>query len=114
MAILKNEHLEILKDIELYLYSINKECFVETNNFFVAKKTELKDKKALELYFKLYAMIEEFIKAKEIANDKSNQFNKNNKEYHRIMNNISQAKRKNNIKLLKYWQNELKKYKEKK
>lgn len=45
------------------------------------------------------------------ANRRSNAFNKTHKEYHKIINNIYEARKTNNQKRLEYWQNKLKEYK---
>lgn len=44
--------------------------------------------------------------------NKANAFNKRNKEYHKIINSISYYKKIGNKEKLKYWQDQLKKYKE--
>lgn len=54
----KNENLEILKDIELYLYNKNSEAMITEENNFIIKKEDIKDLQALDLYFKLYSLIE--------------------------------------------------------
>lgn len=114
MAILKNEDMEILKDIELYLYNVNKDCYVEENGIFAVRKGDIKDFNALELYFKLYAIIEESEKEKVKANKKSNEYNKINREYHNISNSLYQARRRKNNEKIRYWENKLEEYKNRK
>ena len=112
MAFMKNEDLEILKDIELYLYNINRESYVEQNGIFAIKKADIKDEKALELYFKLYSIIEENSQKRKKLNEKSTEYNKKNKKYHNISNNLYQARKSKNTKRIEYWENEMKLYKE--
>ena len=112
MAFMKNEDLEILKDIELYLYNINRESYVEQNGIFAIRKADIKDEKALELYFKLYSIIEENSQKRKKLNEKSTEYNKRNKKYHNISNNLYQARKSKNTKRIEYWENEMKLYKE--
>ena len=74
---LKNEDLEILKEIELYLFERNEDTIIINNENFVIKTEEIKDIKALDLYFKLYGIIEDLENKKE-ENNKRN--------YNRIKN----------------------------
>lgn len=67
----KKEDLEILKDIELYLYNKNSEAMITEGNNFIIKTEDIKDLKALDLYFKLYNMIEELENKKKENNKKS-------------------------------------------
>lgn len=111
---IKNEDLEILKNIELYLYERNSKSFnYDNNGHFIVRSSEVDDIQALDLYFKLYAIIEELEEVKKKLNNKSNEYNKKNREYHNIMNNIYQAKRSNSFKRLKKWEQKLEDYKKK-
>lgn len=56
---LSNEDLELLKEIELYLYNQNATKNVKMfNRFFLLRLSDVKDEKALKLYFALYNLIE--------------------------------------------------------
>lgn len=55
---IKREDLEILKDIELYLYNKNIDKLVLFDKMFAINKEDIGDKEALDLYFKLYSIIE--------------------------------------------------------
>lgn len=79
---LKNEDLEILKDIELYLFNKNSKTIITEKENFIIKTENIEDLKAMELYFKLYGIIENLESKKE---------ENNKKNYSRI-----KAKRKNN------------------
>lgn len=113
MTTIKNEDFEILKEIEQYLFDINKDNMKIVDDNFVVNANDVKDMKAFELYIKLYAIIENIIDDKKKMSERSNANNKKDVVYHRIVNNISNNRRNGNIKKLEYWQNELKKYKEK-
>jgi hypothetical protein len=56
----------------------------------------------------LYA--DNMAKKVELSN-RANNYNKNNKEYHNISNNIYQAKKTGNTKRLAYWQQKMAEYK---
>lgn len=63
---ISSEDLEILQEIELYLYNINKDNITQLNNNFIVKAENVKDMYAMELYLKLYAINEKLLK-KEIT-----------------------------------------------
>lgn len=111
MARIKNENLDILKDIESYLFNVNMDCFdyIDDKNF-VVKTNNVKDKVALELYFKLYGIIEEIENSRKEENKKVSDYHKTDKKLHNIKSNIYYAKKKNNLERLSYWQNELELY----
>ena len=114
MAFIKNEDLEILKDIELYLYNVNKDTFdYENKEHFVVRASEVKDIRALDLYFKLYAIIENLESDKKELNNKANNYNKTNKEYHNISNNLYQARKRGNTEKIQFWEEKMRSYKEK-
>lgn len=68
---IKKEDFELLKDIELYLFDRNKETVLTSGNSFIVKMENLQDLKAMELYFKLYSMIENLENKKEENNKRS-------------------------------------------
>lgn len=56
-------------------------------------------------------LIEKHLQVRKQRNQKVNEFNKNHKEYHKIINSIHEARKTSNIKRLEYWQNKLNEYK---
>ena len=94
---LKNEDLEILKDIELYLYNKNSESMIIEENNFILNTKDIEDLKALDLYFKLYSIIE---KLEIERKDKVKIVNSKNKtiyrERHKLNNKISYLRNKKN------------------
>ena len=100
---ISNRDLEILQEIELYLYNINKDTITQLDNNFIAKADKLKDMYAMELYLKLYSINEKLLQERK----KSNKANWNriakkrqeNKMYGRSKKEIEQherAKKNNN------------------
>lgn len=100
---ISNKDLEILQEIELYLYNINKDTITQLDNNFMTKADKLKDIHAMELYLKLYSINEKLLQERK----KSNKANWNriakkrqeNKMYGRSKKEIEQherAKKNNN------------------
>lgn len=65
---ISNKDLEVLQEIELYLYNINKDNLVEIDNNFIAKSKNIKDIHAMELYLKLYSINEKLLQKREKTN----------------------------------------------
>ena len=94
---ISNKDLEILQEIELYLYNINKDTITQLDNNFIAKADKLKDMYAMELYLKLYSINEKLLQKRK----KSNKANWNriakkrqeNKMYGRSKKEIEQHER---------------------
>lgn len=94
---ISNRDLEILQEIELYLYNINKDTITQLDNNFIAKADKLKDMYAMELYLKLYSINEKLLQERK----KSNKANWNriakkrqeNKMYGRSKKEIEQHER---------------------
>ena len=94
---ISNKDLEILQEIELYLYNINKDTITQLDNHFIAKADKLKDMYAMELYLKLYSINEKLLQERK----KSNKANWNriakkrqeNKMYGRSKKEIEQHER---------------------
>ena len=68
---IKKEDLEILKDIELYLYNKNLNKMVVFDNNFAIKKEDIGDLTAFDLYIKLYSLIEK-LETKKKSNNQIN------------------------------------------
>lgn len=58
---ISNKDLEILQEIELYLYNINKDTITQLDNNFIAKTENIKDMYAMELYLRLYSINEKLL-----------------------------------------------------
>lgn len=58
---ISNKDLEILQEIELYLYNINKDTITQLDNNFIAKAENIKDMYAMELYLRLYSINERLL-----------------------------------------------------
>ena len=94
---ISNKDLEILQEIELYLYNVNKDTITQLDNNFIAKADKLKDMYAMELYLKLYSINEKLLQGRK----KSNKVNWNriakkrqeNKMYGRSKKEIEQHER---------------------
>jgi len=59
-------------------------------------------------------LVERALQDKQKASDKANKFNKANKEYHRLMGNMCDAKKRGNIEKYNYWKQQLEEYKKNK
>ena len=65
---ISNKDLEILQEIELYLYNINKDTITQLDSNFIAKAKDIKDMYAMELYLKLYSINEKLLQEREKSN----------------------------------------------
>ena len=65
---ISNKDLEILQEIELYLYNINKDTITQLDNNFMAKVENVKDMYAMELYLKLYGINEKLLQERKKSN----------------------------------------------
>ena len=65
---ISNKDLEILQEIELYLYNINKDTITQLDNNFIAKAENVKDMYAMELYLKLYSINEKLLQGRKKSN----------------------------------------------
>ena len=65
---ISNKDLEILQEIELYLYDINKDTITQLDNNFMAKVENVKDMYAMELYLKLYSINEKLLQERKKSN----------------------------------------------
>lgn len=68
---LKNNELELLKEIELYLFNVNSKSMEIIDNTVVIKKDNIIDIDAMTLYNGLYNLIEKLEKNKEKTNIKN-------------------------------------------
>lgn len=65
---ISNKDLEILQEIELYLYNINKDTITQLDSNFIAKAKGIKDMYAMELYLRLYSINEKLLQEREKSN----------------------------------------------
>ena len=65
---ISNKDLEILQEIELYLYNINKDTITQLDNNFIAKAKNVKDMYAMELYLRLYSINEKLLQERKQTN----------------------------------------------
>ena len=65
---ISNKDLEILQEIELYLYNINKDTITQLDDNFIAKVEDIKDRYAMELYLKLYSINEKLLQERKKSN----------------------------------------------
>ena len=65
---ISNKDLEILQEIELYLYNINKDTITQLDKNFIAETKDIKDMYAMALYLKLYSINEELLQKRKKSN----------------------------------------------
>ena len=94
---ISNKDLEILQEIELYLYNINKNTITQLDNNFIAKVEDIKDRYAMELYLRLYSINEKLLQEKKRLNEanwnKKKKKRQENKMYGRSKKEIEQHER---------------------
>ena len=112
MAIINNEDIKLMANIESLLH----EKLVQTNaikdNDYTQGYYFDENDKEYDLWCQYWKLVERFINDKKQQASKQNQWNKENKVYHRITNNITYHKARGNKEQLEYWRNKLKEYKE--
>lgn len=108
-----NKDLEIMIKIENLVGKLNKEIFGENGdkkvivNWFDNTKTII----TLKDFEDYIGVVEKIINDKKKCAEKVNKYNKEHKEYHKIINNISNARKSGNIEKLAYWESKLEDYK---
>lgn len=102
MAIVRNEDIKVMVEVEELLHKKLKETTPVGE-----------DNEEWEIWTKYWNIVERYIVTKKAIANRQNNWNKNNKEYHRITNNISASKKSGNKEKEEYWRNKLKEYKEK-
>ena len=108
MATLKNEDLKVLIEVEDLLHSklVETNAIKEGQNYYFDEND-----KEYDLWCNYWNIIERFIADKKKANKKSAEYNKRELKYHRISNNLYQAKKNKNWEKMKYWEQKLKELK---
>ena len=111
--VLKNADIDLLIKMEniigineKYLFGKNndKKC---TINWYDGTQTKV----TREDFSDFIALIERALRDKKTASDRSNKYNKRNKEYHRLMGNMCDAKKRGNMEKYDYWKQQLEEYK---
>ena len=114
MAIITNEDLEIMREVEHLLHK----KLEQTNGIKDTFKGEEyyyfnENDKEYEIWVKYWNMVERFCQAKDKSRKKARDFNKNNAEYHRLSNNLYSAKKRNDKDRIELYTKKIKEYKEK-
>lgn len=112
MAIITNEDLKIMVEVEDLLY--NK--LVKTNGIkenFDGKESYYfnEDDSEYNTWIHYWNMVERFIQDKKKANKKSAKFNKDHAEYHRLSNNLYSARKRKDSEKVEYYTKKLEEYK---
>lgn len=100
MAIVTNEDIKVMVDVEELLHKKLEDT---------TPKGE--DNEEWEIWTKYWNIVERYITTKKKIANKQNNWNKENREYHRITNNISYAKKRDNKEKEIYWRNKLEEFK---
>ncbi len=113
MAIIKNEDLDIMIDVEMLLHK----KLVATNGIkddFNGKEYYYFDEndEEYEIWCKYWNLVEKFIADKKDYTKRVNGTTKEEKRLHNIYNNIGYARRNHNQEKLEYWQQKLKEFRE--
>lgn len=95
MAVVRNEDITILQEVSNLL----------------GKNSTLYNKEENKLIDKYNDIVSKFETTKKKLSDKSNQYNKDHKEYHRITVNMYACRKSGNKEREEYWRNELEKLK---
>lgn len=93
---LNNEDLNTINKVVDYLFNTSK---------------NYKDDSTLDLALELRKVADKVYRNKKISNVKSNEYNKNNKKYHCLINSLSYHRKRNNQAKVKEIEEKLKEYK---
>lgn len=111
MSIITNDDLKTMVEVEDLLHKkleITNGIKDENNIIFDENDEEY------EIWVKYWNMVEKFISNRKKANKKSAMYNKNNAEYHRLSNNLYNARKRKDTKRIEYYTKKLDEYKIKK
>lgn len=111
MSIITNDDLKIMVEVEDLLHKK-----LEITNGIKDKNDIIFDEndEEYEIWIKYWNMIEKFIGNKKKANKRSADYNKKNAEYHRLSNNLYNARKRKDTKRIEYYTEKLDEYKRKK
>ena len=110
---ISNKDLEIMIKIENLIGVKSKEIFGVDNDKEVVIKWYDNSETIVKAndFIDYINIVEKIINDKKKCAEKTNKYNKEHKEYHRIINNISNARKSGNVEKVEYWENKLKEYK---
>ena len=113
MIVITNKDLETLIKIENLVGIKNKELLGVDNDKEVVIKWYDNSETVVNAsdFIDYMNIVEKIINDKKKCAEKSNRYNKEHKEYHRIINNICNARKSGNIEKLAYWESKLEDYK---
>jgi len=113
--VLKNEDINLLIKMENLIGINEKKIFGKNKNKIIKIKTSEKSYDVTYNDFLDYMnLIERIYENKKKLSDKSNKYNKANKEYHRIINGLYEARKDNNQERIERWTKKLEEYKKEK
>lgn len=108
MSIITNNDLKIMVEVEDLLHR----KLVETNGIkdnFKGKDYHYfnEDDEEYNVWVAYWNMVEKFINDKQKANRRSATYNKKNAEYHRLSNNLYNARKRNDTKKIEFYESKL-------
>lgn len=114
MAIITRDDLKIMIEVEDLLHEkleitngkIDRHPDGKTYTYFDENDKEY------DIWVNYWNMIERFLQDKKVANKKANRYNKKHAEYHRLMNNLCNARKNKDKERIAYYTLKLKKLKE--
>ena len=109
MALCKNKEIELLIKME-NLIGTNEELLFGKNKDKIYKVDTAKI--SHEDFVDFINLVEQFKNNKSNNNDRQKQWNKDNKDYHNAMNNLCNAKKKNDTKRIEKWTRKLEELKQ--
>lgn len=113
---IKNNELETMIKIENVIGMFEKQIFGENKDKEVKIKWFDNSETIVTAddFVDYINLVEKIIVEKKILTNRANEYNKKNKEYHKISNSICKARKSGNVEKLEYWQNKLDEYKKNK
>lgn len=114
MAIITKEDLKIMIDVEDLLHDklqrTNgvKDIWEDGTIHYYFPEGD----KEYDIWLQYWNMIERFLQDKKVANKKANRYNKKHAEYHRLMNNLCNARKNKDKERIAYYTLKLKELKE--
>lgn len=115
MAVITNDDLNVMIEVEDLLHK----KLVATNgikDIYKGKEYYYFDEndKEYEIWVKYWNIIEKFINDKKAVNKRSAIYNKNNAEYHRLSNNLYNARKREDKEKIEFYTRKIEEYKNRK
>lgn len=111
MAIITNNDFDIMFEVEDLLHKkLEITNGINDNGNIIFDEND----KEYEIWVKYWNMVERFIGQRKQANKRSADYNKKNKEYHRISNNLYWARKRNDKERIELYTKKLEEYKKRK